>query len=243
MTRLILILSLSLGLSASLVAWAGCEKKNQADETAGLVEPAKGTAGGAARSLPGGAARSLPAGDRATLLKLARRSLVASVTSVWPRALTDGLSIGPRLKRKQGAFVTLKKKGRLRGCIGTILPRVPLYQAVIKNAQNAALYDRRFRQVTVGEVADIVIEISALSVPHKVSGYRDIVIGRHGIILRQGHGSATYLPHVATEQKWDRPTTLRHLSRKAGLGPDGWKNPKTVFHVYTAQVWSEKGGQ
>jgi AmmeMemoRadiSam system protein A len=168
--------------------------------------------------------------------------LVASVTSTWPRSLTDGLSIGPRLKRKQGAFVTLKNRGRLRGCIGTILPRMPLYQAVIKNAQNAALHDRRFRQVTVGELADIEVEISALSVPRKVSSYRDIVIGKHGIILRRGHGSATYLPHVAPEQKWDRPTTLSHLSRKAGLPTDGWKDPKTVFHVYTAEVWSEKGG-
>lgn len=233
MTRLTIIT----GLSLSLVTWAGCEKQKQtgADETAGLLKPAKGM--GAA-----GAPQSLPAGERATLLKLARRSLVASVTSMWPRSITDGLSIGPRLKRKQGAFVTLKKRGRLRGCIGTILPRMPLYQAVIKNAQNAALYDHRFRQVTVGELADIEIEISALSVPRKVASFRDIVIGKHGIILRQGHGSATYLPHVATEQKWDRPKTLSSLSRKAGLGPGGWKDPRTVFHVYTAQVWSERGG-
>lgn len=233
MTRLTIILGLG------LMAWAGCEKQKPTgkDEVSGLLKPDKGMgAAGAA-----GAAQSLSAGERATLLKLARRSLVASVTSTWPRSLTDGLSIGSRLKRKQGAFVTLKKKGRLRGCIGTILPRMPLYQAVIKNAQNAALYDRRFRQVTVGELSDIEIEISALSVPRQVQSYRDIVIGKHGIILRRGQGSATYLPHVATEQKWDRPTTLRHLSRKAGLDLGGWKDPKTIFHVYTAEVWSERG--
>jgi len=219
-----------------LLAWASCEKQKPSgkDETAGLLTPMQGK--GAA-----GAPQTLSAGERATLLRLARRSLVASVTSTWPRALTDGLSIGPRLKRKQGAFVTLKKAGRLRGCIGTILPRQPLYQAVIKNAQNAALYDRRFRQVTVAELAAVEIEISALSVPHKVPSFRDIVIGKHGIILRQGHGSATFLPHVATEQKWDRPTTLQHLSRKAGLARDGWRDPRTVFQVYTAEVWSEKG--
>lgn len=226
---------LAVAVVAGAGAGAGCEKQQPAkDETAGLLKPVKGK--GAA------APATLSAGERATLLKLARRSLVASVTSLWPRSLTDGLSIGPRLKRKQGAFVTLKKRGRLRGCIGTILPRMPLYQAVIKNAQNAALYDRRFQPVTVGELSDIEVEISALSVPRKVASYRDIVIGTHGIILRRGHGSATYLPHVATEQKWDRPTTLRHLSRKAGLATDAWKDPRTVFHVYTAEVWSEKGG-
>ncbi len=220
-------------LGLGLLVAAGCEKQKQTakDETAGLLQ---------SKPRPRAAA-SLTASERATLLKLARRSLVASVTSMWPRSLTDGLSIGPRLKRKQGAFVTLKKRGRLRGCIGTILPRMPLYQAVIKNAQNAALYDRRFQQVTVAELSEINVEISALSVPRKVSGYRDIVVGKHGIILRQGHGSATYLPHVASEQKWDRATTLRHLSRKAGLPMDGWKDPRTVFHVYTAEVWSEKG--
>lgn len=224
---------LAVVLAAGAAGW-GCEKQRPAtDETAGLLKPTKGKG-----ATP---AATLSAAERATLLKLARRSLVASVTSSWPRSLTDGLSIGPRLKRKQGAFVTLKKRGRLRGCIGTILPRMPLYQAVIKNAQNAALYDRRFGQVTVSELSDIEVEISALSVPRKVASYRDIVVGTHGIILRRGHGSATYLPHVATEQKWDRPTTLRHLSRKAGLDASGWKDPRTVFHVYTAEVWSEKG--
>ena len=224
-------------LMGCVLMTAGCEKQKPSgtDETAGLL---KSTPGSSTSSAP----QTLSAGERATLLTLARRSLVASVTSTWPRALTDGLSIGPRLKRKQGAFVTLKKKGRLRGCIGTILPRQPLYQAVIKNAQNAALHDRRFRNVTVGELRDIEVEISALSVPRQVRSYRDIVIGKHGIILRRGRGSATYLPHVATEQKWDRPTALNHLSRKAGLPRDGWKDPKTVFHVYTAEVWSEKGG-
>ena len=230
MRRLIVVMTVGLGM----VTAAGCEKQKARgkDETAGLLQPAKSG---------GDAATPLTAAEKATLLKLARRSLVASVTSTWPRSLTDGLSIGPRLKRKQGAFVTLKNRGRLRGCIGTILPRMPLYQAVIKNAQNAALHDRRFRQVTVAELTDIEVEISALSVPRKVSSYRDIIVGKHGIILRRGHGSATYLPHVATEQKWDRPTALSHLSRKAGLSTDGWRDPRTVFHVYTAEVWSEKG--
>ncbi len=241
MTRLTII------VGACLLAGAGCEKQKQTstDETAGLLKPEKARGAGGAGDSKGRAQsrfQPLSAGERATLLKLARRSLVASVTSTWPRALTDGLSIGPRLKRRQGAFVTLTKKGRLRGCIGTILPRLPLYQAVIKNAQNAALRDRRFEQVTVGELTQIEVEVSALSMVRRVDSYRDIVIGKHGIILRRGQGSATFLPHVAPAQKWDRPTTLRHLSRKAGLGPNGWKDPKTLFHVYTAEVWSERGG-
>ncbi|MDY0004522.1 MAG: AmmeMemoRadiSam system protein A, partial [Polyangia bacterium] len=111
--------------------------------------------------------------DRKTLLKLARRSLVAAVSGLEPPALTDDLRISSRLKRNQGAFVTLKKHGQLRGCIGTILPRAPLYQAVIANARNAALHDSRFRPVGVSELDQIQVEISALSVPSPVAGPGD----------------------------------------------------------------------
>jgi len=226
----------TLGCALLLCTLAVCEKTHPAADPG--AEESKGKPA-AATGGAGEAARPLTDPERSALLKLARRSLVASVSGLHPRALTDGLRITARLKHRQGAFVTLKKGGRLRGCIGYIQPRAPLYQAVINNARNAALRDQRFPNVSVGELQDVEIEISALSVPREVSSHQDIVIGRHGIILAQGRRSATYLPHVATEQQWDRPTTLSHLSRKAGLPPSAWNDPRTRFRVYTAQVWSE----
>lgn len=229
-----------LALAALLAAPSACKEKRAASGP-----------GAAARSGPEGrhlaASRAsetrIPDADRRTLLRLARRSLVSAVSGLDMRSITDGMTITPRLRQVQGAFVTLKKKGRLRGCIGYILPRVPLYRAVIDNARNAAIHDRRFSPVRVGELSDLVIEISALSVPRPVKSYRDIVVGKHGIILRQGSFSATFLPQVATEQRWDIATTLAHLSRKAGLARTAWKEPATRFRVYTAQVWSEPGGE
>ncbi len=224
-------------LGVTVMLSSGCDRKRE-KEWSPLPLPRSSS------SVPASSSelRPLSARQKATLLVLARRSLDAAVKSTWPpHALTGGLTIGPRLRHKQGAFVTLKKRGRLRGCIGTILPRMPLYQAVISNARNAALKDPRFPEVTPGELGEIVVEVSALSVPKKIGGYGSIVVGRHGIILRQGNRSATFLPHVATEQGWNRAQTLRHLSRKAGLPTSAWKDPATVYHVYTAEVWSEEG--
>lgn len=180
--------------------------------------------------------------DRRTLLVLARRSVVASLSGLEPSALTDGLSISPRLQQPQGAFVTLKAAGqlKLRGCIGTIMPVHPLYQAVILNARNAA-HDSRFRDrpVTLGELDRIRLEISALSVPVPVSGPTDIDVGKHGIILTHGQRSSTFLPHIATEQGWDRDTALSQLARKVGLSPAVVSDPATRFQVYTAEIWHE----
>lgn len=219
-------------LTSILVVWAhtsACKESPREDPGPGLK--AEGTARPAEAPIS--------EADRRTLLRLARRSLVASVSGLHPPALTDELRISARLKRRQGAFVTLKKDGQLRGCIGTILPLMPLFEAVINNARNAALHDSRFRPVVLSELDRIQVEISALSVPAPVAGPADVVVGKHGIILTQGHLSATFLPHVPTEQGWDRDTTLTHLSRKARLGPTAWKDPQTRLEVYTAEVWHE----
>ena len=219
-----------LTVAGAVVLVAGCKEGGAPkDDTRDLLKSEKA-----------GGGRTLTPQERGTLLRLARKTLVASVTGVYPRAMTDGFSVSPRLEKRQGAFVTYKIKGRLRGCIGTILPRHPLYQAVIRNAKNAALHDRRFKPVSMGEIPQIEIEISALSVPRSVKSFEEIVVGKHGIILMGAGGrSATYLPHVATEQKWDRDTTLNHLSRKAGLSTAAWREAGTTFQVYTAEVWAE----
>jgi hypothetical protein len=188
--------------------------------------------------------------DRAALLKLARVSLEASVRRhAFDSAAKKEVPLTVSLERKAGAFVTLKCKmsddgrciGRgedLRGCIGTIDPTDSVYDTVARRAASAALEDTRFpHEVTPEELPFITIEISVLTPPETVKSADDIVIGKHGIVLISGWNRATFLPQVAPEQGWDRETTLRHLSRKAGLADDGWKKAK--FKVYEAIVFGE----
>ncbi len=188
--------------------------------------------------------------DKATLLRLARTSLEASVRKgSFDPAVAKQISITPSLERKAGAFVTLKCKmsdgglcvGRgddLRGCIGTIEPSDTVYDTVARRAASAALEDSRFpHTVGVPELPFITIEISVLTPPVPVKSADEIVIGKHGIILGVGWHRATFLPQVAPEQGWDRETTLRHLARKAGLAEDAWK--KAEFQVYEAIVFGE----
>jgi AmmeMemoRadiSam system protein A len=139
-----------------------------------------------------------------------------------------------------GAFVTLHKHGRLRGCIGYLEAVQPLYKAVISNARSAALRDSRFSPVTTSELKDIDVEVSVLSVPVAISGPDKFQVGCHGIILEMGGRRATYLPHVAPQQKWNRDQTLNHLSFKGWRRRDIWKRKEATFKVYTALVFDEK---
>ena len=188
--------------------------------------------------------------DRATLLRLARASLEASVhKGAFDVTVKKTVPVTASLQRKAGAFVTLKCKmsddgrciGRgedLRGCIGTIEPSDSVYDTVARRAASAALEDTRFpHRVSLGELPFITIEISVLTPPVSVKSPEEIIIGRHGIILSVGWNRATFLPQVAPEQGWDRETTLRHLARKAGLSEDAWK--KAEYGVYEAIVFGE----
>lgn len=228
-----------------LCSVVGCKKKKQAED--------KNAEAGKTASAPAGARRPpvptckksddfLSTAEKNTLLTLARRTVEAAVRRRGPvdaDKMAAGLELTDTLKKPMGAFVTLKKQGRLRGCIGYLRPVAPLYKAVVSNAASAALRDRRFRPVAPAELSDLHVEISVLSVPVPVAGYEDIEIGCHGIILEKHGRRATYLPHVAPEQGWDRATTLSHLSRKAGISPDGWRHGAS-FRVYTAIVFEEK---
>ena len=179
--------------------------------------------------------------SREKLLTLARRSIKYYLEHRTAPSQNDlDMEISEPLKKTRGAFVTLHKNGRLRGCIGEIKARRALYKAVIHQAVNAAFRDRRFRPLKENELDNISIEISVLYPPHKVSSFKDIEIGRHGIILKKRGRSSVYLPHVASQQSWDIRETLRHLSRKAGLPADAWKE-NTDFYVFEATVFSEDG--
>lgn len=177
--------------------------------------------------------------EKKTLLELARKTLAYYFEHRKKPSPEDlGITITPDMKAVMGAFVTLTEGGQLRGCIGEIVPRRPLYQAVMDHALNAALNDWRFSPVDPSEMSRLVFEISALTPPHPVNGYNEIVIGKHGMTVSKNSRSAVFLPQVAPEQGWTLDETLTHLSVKAGLPPDAWKEG-AEFEVFEAVVFSE----
>ncbi len=142
------------------------------------------------------------------------------------------------LKKPSGAFVTIKKFGELRGCIGYPLPVKPLYEAVIETAVLAAFDDPRFPPLTEGELPHVTFEVSVLSPPRRASP-EEVVVGKHGLMV-EGYGrSGLLLPQVAVEEGWDRETFLSHTCLKAGLPPDCWKDKNIVIKVFTAEVFGE----
>ena len=150
------------------------------------------------------------------------------------------LSNDPFYEKELGLFVTLHMHGALRGCIGYIQGFKPLKNALFEMADAAAFQDPRFLPLIESELDDIDIEISILSELVEIADYHDIVIGVDGILLKHGYKQAVFLPQVAPEQGWDLDTTLKHLSRKAGLLPNAYKDPKTTFEVFQADVFSEE---
>ncbi|MBN1755952.1 AmmeMemoRadiSam system protein B [bacterium] len=181
---------------------------------------------------------SLTEEEKVYLLGLARRSIDGFVRE--GRILDEPVPDNPKLVEDGAVFVTLKENGDLRGCIGEMVATQPLYQSVISRAISAATRDPRFRPVIEDELENIEIEISVLSPLQKVSDYSRIEMGKHGVLVRKGNSSGTFLPQVATETGWDRDQFLRQLcSQKAGLSPDAYKNPDTELYVYTVVKFSE----
>lgn len=171
------------------------------------------------------------------LLRVARQALTARVQGK-PLPDTDVIT-DPVLREKRAAFVTLKKRGQLRGCIGHVEPMRPLVEAVAELAVAAGFDDYRFPAVRADELADLEIDISAMSPLRKVTP-EEIVVGKHGVVVEQNGRRGVFLPQVAPEQGWDRDTMLTVLCReKAGLPGDAWKKGADLW-VFTAQVFSEK---
>ena len=139
-----------------------------------------------------------------------------------------------------GVFVTLHKFGRLRGCMGTLDPTLPLAEAVRQAAGSAALHDPRFPPVAAGELPELVVEVSIMSQPWPMGSPEELQRGRHGVIVRRGPRQGLFLPQVATEHHLDKETFLsRCCSEKAGLPADAWREPDTEVLLFTAQVFSE----
>jgi AmmeMemoRadiSam system protein B/AmmeMemoRadiSam system protein A len=169
------------------------------------------------------------------LLSFARKTIEQFLNS---ETIPPARGFDPILENRQGAFVTLKKHGELRGCIGHMAEDLPLCQVVGMMALQAAFNDPRFTPVKLSELPEIEIEISVLTPSQKVKSPEDIVIGRDGVILRKDGRSAVFLPQVAPEQGWNIEEMLSHLSRKAGLSSDSWKKD-AEFYTFQAVAFSE----
>lgn len=177
----------------------------------------------------------LSAAEGSLLLSVARRALRAGPLGEPTPSFQDPPE---RLRRPQGAFVTLRLRGSLRGCIGIIFSGDPLVEVVSYCALAAAMEDPRFEPVTRDELDEIAVEISVLGNPLAVSGPEEIEAGRHGVIVSQDDRRGLLLPQVAIEQGWDALTLLRETCLKAGLDADAWRRGARI-EIFTAQIFSE----
>jgi MEMO1 family protein len=183
------------------------------------------------------AAQALPpsAADKKRMLSLARETLRRYLdTGSVP--LPRGFS--PSLDRPQGVFVTLRRRGALRGCIGQMTPDRPLRVLVGRMALASAFEDPRFPKVTASELKDIEIEISVLTPFRPVAGPAGIVVGRDGVLLEKDRRSAVFLPQVAVEEHWTRDEMLDNLCVKGGLAAGCWR-AGAKLSTFQADVFKE----
>ena len=174
--------------------------------------------------------------ERQFLLKVAREAILAKLNG---EPLPDYDVKDQKLLEMRGVFVTLTENGALRGCIGRHVSNEPLWRTVQEMAVAAAFEDPRFRPLQKSEFDKIKIEISIYTTPpHPIESYKKYIPGLHGIILSKAGHHATYLPEVPIDQCWTREQTLSHLSIKAGLPPDAWREGAR-FMVYTTYKFSE----
>lgn len=173
--------------------------------------------------------------ERRYLLELAKESVRAAVKGVPFRPEKP---VEKNLAAKGAAFVTLKKDDQLRGCIGHVIARIPLYECVSDVARSAAIHDTRFSPVRGDELADITYEISVLTAPEPIKP-ENIVVGTHGLIMSRGSRAGLLLPQVPVEWGWDREEFLAHTCRKAGFSLGCWKDPDTKIEAFRAIVFGE----
>jgi MEMO1 family protein len=181
---------------------------------------------------------SLGSKEKDVLIQLAKKSVETAVRDekLYEPAASDFAAF----QQERGVFVTLTKKGELRGCIGLITAEKPLYVGVRDAATYAALRDPRFPPVNAGELPGLEYEISVLTPFHRILDVKDIRIGRDGLLMVQGRNEGIFLPQVPTEQGWDRKTYLEELGRKAGLTRQAWQDETTDIFAFSAIVFNER---
>lgn len=185
---------------------------------------------------------TLDASARATLLKAARQSIGHSLTS--DESAFENNCSNPALREPHASFVTLKRHGVLRGCIGTLEPKRPLLDDVIHNAMAAAFEDPRFPPLTAPELESLHIEISVLSAAEPIKArdraelLRVLKPGRDGLIVQEGRLRATFLPTVWTSLT-DPGTFYEELMKKAGFGIDHWSSNLKFFRYHAESFEQE----
>ncbi len=175
--------------------------------------------------------------EKAALMNIAKNSVETAVREgKLFQCSPQGMEA---LAQERAAFVTLKKKGELRGCIGNIAPRKPLCHMVRDVAALSAMRDNRFQPVTVAELNQLEYEISVLSPLRRVTDWRQISVGRDGLVVRKGETEGLLLPQVAQEFHWDRTTLLNETCLKAGLPARCWQDEDTDVFQFTAIVFGQ----
>lgn len=176
--------------------------------------------------------------DKAALLDLARITLESYFTK---GSAPDYRTSRAGLLERKGAFVSLHRKDELRGCIGQLYPDKELFKVVQYCTLSAAFEDSRFEPLKRDELADLNIEISVLTLFHRIQNVEEIEVGKHGLYITQGHFRGLLLPQVATHYQWDRKTFLEQTCRKAGLAVSAWQMPNTAIHTFEAEIFSNAG--
>ena len=183
--------------------------------------------------------------EKKYLLSLARRSVRYYLENKKTLELEPGEVVSKKLTEDGACFVSIHLNGELRGCIGSLEAHRPLMQDVIENALSCAFEDPRFYPVDLPELEKVKFSISVLSEPKplKVKDDKDLLKklkpNKHGLIIRKGVARATFLP-VVWEQIPEKEEFLAHLSRKAGLAPQEWRDTKSMeFFIYEAEEFSE----
>ena len=185
----------------------------------------------------------LNADEQKELIKAAWKSIrheVCGDALVSNRGQLDRFDTESLLRQPAGAFVTLYKKGSLRGCLGVIVSEEPLLETVSGIAGRAAIADPRFSPVTEDELVGIQIEISILSPLKEISSIEEIFVGTHGLFIQAGMFRGLLLPQVAVAQRWNRIQFLEETCIKAGLPPNQWKDPETRIFIFSAEIIKQR---
>jgi AmmeMemoRadiSam system protein A len=168
--------------------------------------------------------------EKEMLFSIARNSIRTMLYEDKNYAI-DNKKIPEALKNQYGAFVTLKIDGKLRGCIGRFLSSDPLYEVVQSSALSSAFEDHRFYPLTKEEFDKVEVEITVLGPMKKITSINEIILGKHGIYIKNDLRAGTMLPQVATENGWTVEQFLGYTSRdKAGLGWEGWKSAELFIY-------------
>ena len=174
--------------------------------------------------------------DWLTLLEIARRSISSAVLE---QCFPEIPSYSQALKISRGAFVSLYRGGKLRGCVGQVEDLGPLAEVVARAAIGAALHDPRFAPVGANEIASLQIELSVLS-PLECLAPEAIIAGKHGLVVSRGRSTAVQLPQVASERCWSAQKFLEQTCEKAGLPADAWRDSETRILGFTVELYPER---